>query len=529
MNIAIVGAGAVGIASAYALALDGHTVTVYESHRAAAEEASFAPTGWLTPAVLQPWSMPGLAQRLHASPQPGRQATLRLGSGFSSHDLGWLLHARRNAKLLRKNPPPLLHAAPPAAASHSTANTPDNTASDISTSAPSEAADKAGPDLPPQALTDDRAMRPVQELADNASPVVNEKPAEKSAPQGGTLEAAPEGATPSAAGATPAPLHPAWAKLLNLEHLAQYSAYLRQKNWLRWEYEPEATQGSLLLMSTAAERAALQPLVALLEQAGVALTELDAAATRRLEPGLSETVALAGALYCAKGTAANGRLAAQVQRHIALQLGVKFVHSQTVTQLQPATGGQSAQVVLSHQGQHSSQSHDAIVVCTGAKAAPLLRPLGIQLPTVHLSGYTVNAPLRDATRMPRHAIVDWTEQLTITPQGLRLRMGAGAELGSGTALHQPTLTRMYHRLQSLFPGSALLNSSAQVWRGTRVCSPDGLPIVGAAGKANGIWLNLAHGACGSAVVEGCAQVLCDLMAQRAPAIEAQALSLARFA
>ena len=52
MKIAIVGAGVVGVTTAYELALDGHAVTVFEQRSATAEEASFATGGLLAPGVL---------------------------------------------------------------------------------------------------------------------------------------------------------------------------------------------------------------------------------------------------------------------------------------------------------------------------------------------------------------------------------------------------------------------------------------------------------------------------------------------
>ena len=45
MKIAIVGAGIIGVTTAYELAHDGHEVTVLEQRSAAAEEASFANAG----------------------------------------------------------------------------------------------------------------------------------------------------------------------------------------------------------------------------------------------------------------------------------------------------------------------------------------------------------------------------------------------------------------------------------------------------------------------------------------------------
>ena len=52
MNIAIVGAGSIGVATAHALAQAGHEVTVYERHGTAAEEASFGHAGWLGPSPV---------------------------------------------------------------------------------------------------------------------------------------------------------------------------------------------------------------------------------------------------------------------------------------------------------------------------------------------------------------------------------------------------------------------------------------------------------------------------------------------
>ena len=49
MKIAIVGAGIIGVTTAYELAHDGHEVTVLEQRSAAAEEASFANAGLLSP------------------------------------------------------------------------------------------------------------------------------------------------------------------------------------------------------------------------------------------------------------------------------------------------------------------------------------------------------------------------------------------------------------------------------------------------------------------------------------------------
>ncbi len=58
MKIAVVGAGVVGIATAYELAADGHAVTVFDKSSAACEEASFANSGLVAPSMQLPFAFP---------------------------------------------------------------------------------------------------------------------------------------------------------------------------------------------------------------------------------------------------------------------------------------------------------------------------------------------------------------------------------------------------------------------------------------------------------------------------------------
>ena len=95
MKIAIVGAGIVGVTTAYELASDGHEVTVFEQRSAAAEEASFATGGLLAPYLLNPWAVPGWGRALRLT---GADATLRLAGGLSRTHLGWLWRWRRHAR-----------------------------------------------------------------------------------------------------------------------------------------------------------------------------------------------------------------------------------------------------------------------------------------------------------------------------------------------------------------------------------------------------------------------------------------------
>lgn len=99
MNIAIVGAGISGISTALELARDGHQVTVYEQMNAAAEDASFAPGGWLTPCAAQSLSTPGAGMPLKLlQSNAALQASGMIGSPTWRWLRQWKHHEKQTTK-----------------------------------------------------------------------------------------------------------------------------------------------------------------------------------------------------------------------------------------------------------------------------------------------------------------------------------------------------------------------------------------------------------------------------------------------
>jgi D-amino-acid dehydrogenase len=77
MKIAIIGAGIIGISTAYELQRLGFEVVVYDRHTSVAEETSFANAGAIAPGYVTPWSSPGMLWKI-LKHWPSRHSPVRV-------------------------------------------------------------------------------------------------------------------------------------------------------------------------------------------------------------------------------------------------------------------------------------------------------------------------------------------------------------------------------------------------------------------------------------------------------------------
>ena len=100
MKVMVLGAGIVGVTTAYFLARAGHEVTVVDQNGAAAEGASHANGGFLSPSYCGPWAAPGVPAMavkalFHA------QAPIRWRPDFTTRQFVWLLAMLRECTAKR--------------------------------------------------------------------------------------------------------------------------------------------------------------------------------------------------------------------------------------------------------------------------------------------------------------------------------------------------------------------------------------------------------------------------------------------
>ena len=419
MKIAVIGAGIIGITTAYELAVDGHEVTVFERRGAAAEETSFANAGVVAPGSVTPWAAPGMPGKVLGN-LLSRHAAIKLSLPLSGGDLVWMWKWWRACKVETY-------------------------------------------------------------LANRA----------------------------------------------RLQRLAFYSRERLHHLTTELQLEYDRSDGYTVLLRSEKDSRLMQPGLQVLRDAGVAFSEINAEAVRKIEPAINPDTEFLGGIHLPNDEVANCRQFALLLKDKARDMGVDFQFNATVAQLNP---GNAASVLIA--GENTPRQFDRAVMCAGLASGALLKPLGLNIPMTAVYGYSISAPIREPLNAPRSALMDERYKVAISRLGNRVRVAGSAEIGGHLSKHRASsIQTLYKVLHDWFPGAAQnanTGASVQVWKGARPMLPDGPPLIGDSGLA-GLWLNLGHGSSGWALSCGSARALADVIAGKAADIDMDGLGVARLA
>jgi D-amino-acid dehydrogenase len=170
---------------------------------------------------------------------------------------------------------------------------------------------------------------------------------------------------------------------------------------------------------------------------------------------------------------------------------------------------------------------DAYVLACGSESPLLLAALGIRLPVYPVKGYSITLPVTNGAAAPQGTLTDETYKTVITRLGDRLRAAGTAELaGYDRTIRPERIETLRHVVRTLFPRAGDL-ARAEPWAGLRPMTPDNPPVLGATPYKN-LLLNTGHGTLGWTMACGSGRVLADLVSGRAPEIDLDGLTLARF-
>ncbi|MEQ4304664.1 FAD-dependent oxidoreductase [Plantactinospora sp. B6F1] len=143
----------------------------------------------------------------------------------------------------------------------------------------------------------------------------------------------------------------------------------------------------------------------------------------------------------------------------------------------------------------AQRRHDAVVVATGARLGELAKPLGVRQPVQAGRGYSFSVPVE---RMPAGPLYFPQQRVALTPLGDRLRVAGMMEFRRpGDPLDPRRITAIVEAVRPFLAGVDL-DDRREEWVGSRPCTPDGLPLIGATASPQ-VFMAGGHGMWGIAL------------------------------
>jgi D-amino-acid dehydrogenase len=156
---------------------------------------------------------------------------------------------------------------------------------------------------------------------------------------------------------------------------------------------------------------------------------------------------------------------------------------------------------------------DAVVLAAGAVTRMLLAPLGIQLPVVAAKGYS--RTFASGSTAPRRPLYLEKPKVAISVFDGSVRVSGTLELGARDLLLSPRRLRAITAAAAeAMPGWRIPLDSHD-WAGMRSLAPDGLPFIGEIAGFDGLYVATAHATLGMTLAPIGAELLSELILERA--------------
>jgi glycine/D-amino acid oxidase-like deaminating enzyme len=209
---------------------------------------------------------------------------------------------------------------------------------------------------------------------------------------------------------------------------------------------------------------------------------------RSLEPALTDRVGSAVQIYGQRYLHPP-----EYVRSLAFAVqarGGEIVEGADVTDLEHRSGGVC---VVADTGER--RQYDVVVVATGALLGSLAGRFGVRQPVQAGRGYSFSVP---ADPMPRGPLYFPKQRVACTPLGGRLRVAGMMEFRRSCDPLDPRRIQAIIDAVRPFLTGVNLHDRRSEWVGSRPCTPDGLPLLGATASTR-VFVAGGHGMWGIAL------------------------------
>ena len=271
----------------------------------------------------------------------------------------------------------------------------------------------------------------------------------------------------------------------------------------------------------------------LMQKYGVARRVVSTAGLLEIEPAFSAFAhRIVGGTYTASDESGDARVFTQSLARRCADRGAEFLYGHDIERLQIAGGAiESIAVRARYPGATGKNvlnlRADAVVVACGSYSAPLLRPVGVDLPIYPAKGYSATFKLLKPGRAPFVSTIDDEVKCAMSRLGDHLRVAGTIEVGGydlslTTPLARARCKMLAERIEEVLPGvcdTRLEQDGGRpnFWTGLRPATPTNIPYIGQT-KVRGLWVNAGHGTLGWTHGAGSGRAIAELISGETPAI-----------
>ena len=271
----------------------------------------------------------------------------------------------------------------------------------------------------------------------------------------------------------------------------------------------------------------------LMQKYGVARRVVSTAGLLEIEPAFSAFAhRIVGGTYTASDESGDARVFTQSLARRCADRGAEFLYGHDIERLQKAGGAIESVAVRARYPAATGKNvlnlrADAVVVACGSYSAPLLRPVGVDLPIYPAKGYSATFKLLKPGRAPFVSTIDDEVKCAMSRLGGHLRVAGTIEVGGydlslTTPLARARCKMLAERIEEVLPGvcdTRLEQDGGRpnFWTGLRPATPTNIPYIGQT-KVRGLWVNAGHGTLGWTHGAGSGRAIAELISGETPAI-----------
>jgi D-amino-acid dehydrogenase len=256
-----------------------------------------------------------------------------------------------------------------------------------------------------------------------------------------------------------------------------------------------------------------------MQQFGLQMTILNAAQARALEPGIHTQVC--GAVHCEEDAYLTPHLFVQGVAQAAQAAGATILPHTEILGFEVKN-----KRITAVKTTYGNSRPRQVILAAGAWSAPIARQIGVNFPMQPAKGYSIS--VKRSANSPRRYLYLGEARVAVTPMGDTLRYAGTLELAGFDFTINERRVNAIHNAASAYLDQVGSIEEAQIWRGFRPCSPDGLPYIGRSRHITNLVVGTGHAMLGISMGPITGKLLAQIVIEQELSIELDPFRIERF-